>query len=101
MIRAQDARTARSGQKGRSSCSRVFDAGDGNAERHQTEQDNEKRQVAEEDETEGKRGKKQGCRAAAMRHEQPYASCYQKPGRRRRNPTEDVPENRQVSIFKT
>src|SRR3954451_15648419 len=101
MIRERDERTARSGQKGRSSCSRVLNAGDGNAERHQTEQDNEKRQGAEEDETEGRRRKRQACRAAAMRHKQPYASCYQKPGRRRRNPIEDVPENRQVSVFKT
>jgi hypothetical protein len=60
--------------EGGSSCSRAIDAGDSNAHRHETEEDDKKRQPAECHQAEGERGEEHGCRVAAMRQQQPF-SC--------------------------
>src|SRR6516162_9238184 len=85
---------------GRSSRSRLFDSGNGDTERHQDEQDGEKRQLGEGYKTEGQPCKKQGCRPPPGRQKKPYACRDQQASGCRGDAAEDVPEDREVSIFK-
>ena len=90
----------RTTRNGRSLRSGAFETRDGDAERRQSEQDNEQRQLGERHAGEGQGGKEQRRAAAAMRHQKPDPSRDQQSGGRRRNPAEDVPKHGKVSMLK-
>src|SRR5215467_6748539 len=97
MRATQDARPVRETRWGLSWGSWARDAGDGDADRRQAEQDDEQWQLGDNHAGE-REGSKQECSlTAAIWHQQPDPGRDHQARGRRGKPAEDIPEDRNLS----